>query len=191
MPDKSINLIPSEIIQERSRKSSQKKVLNFGLGLLFISLLLVGVAFYLRMSSASKIKGIEGQITSKKAELASFEDVERLGTDLTARLGFADTIFNNNPYYSRVLDEIDSKNTAGVVVTNVEVVDDLYEITISGEASNTNALQNYVTNLVQGPDNLFSDAKVLEVNIKEGTGTANFKVSVVGDSQKIVGNSEI
>ena len=180
-----INLIPQEVVKERSRQSSQTKLVIFSLIVLFISGVLTVTAGLLATSSAASLSKLKDESNQKEQKIKSLEEVEKSASVLQQRLGFIKKLFDNKVIYSKILNELELKLITGIAVTDVDVSPD-YKISISGIASSTTILQNYVKNLV-AESSLFGDLKIIEVNIKEGKGTVDFKVEAIVDKTKVVG----
>ena len=191
MPDSTkINLIPTEVLKERSLKNQYRRFLYFSFGVLIFSFLAFAVVSYFLSSSNKELTSLKRSVASKQDEIKQLEDIAKKGAILTARLSFIDTVLKNRVYYSRIMEEIKLRSKAGVVVTGVSVkeFDDTYETSISGVASSTTVLQDYMLGLVAKPDNLFSRPKILEVSVREGESTATFKISLDTDRDIILGN---
>lgn len=180
-----INLIPQEVVKERSRQSSQTKFVLFSLVFLFIAGILTVVSGLLATTSSASLSSIKDEVNQKEQKIKSLEEVEKSASVLQQRLGFIKGLFDNKIVYSKILNELEVRLINGIALTDVEVTPD-YAITISGVASSTTILQNYVKNLVS-EGSLFSDLKIIEVNIKEGKGTVDFKVQATVDKTKVVG----
>lgn len=83
------------------------------------------------------------------------------------------------------MNELDLKSKPGITITQANVTD-AYTVEITGLSTSTTTLQTYINDLVKEPDNLFSDARILEVSIKEGSGLASFKVSVKVSKEDLI-----
>lgn len=181
-----INLIPAEVIQERNLHNTFNRFLYFSILVLVISFVALGVAAFLSTNSQSKLTKITNEVSTKQDELKSLQDVERQGSELVARLGFVDTLLNNKVYNSLVMQEMNKRNIAGIVINSISLTDS-FDLTINGVATSTTILQRYVSNLVAEPDNLFSNALIKQVSIKEDSGAATFGITVTADSTKLIG----
>jgi len=181
-----INLVPSEVVKERALHQAYNKFVIFSLVILVAAFSVLGVFAYLVSSTQKQISTLNNEIAAKERELEKLKNVEKSGAILTSRLEFIQNLMNNKVYYSKVMEEIKSRTIPGIVVSSISV-SDIFEISVSGTAASTTALQNYVTGLVAGPDNLFFDAKIFEVSVKEGGGTASFRVTVQTKAEEIVG----
>jgi len=153
--------------------------------LLAIVLILAGIAIFLQSKSQSDLNATKSRISTKQDEIESLKDVERKASALTAKLSYVDQLLKNKIYYSKVMNELDLKSKSGITVTQVDV-DEMYNVEIGGVSTSTTVLQTYINDLVKEPDNLFFDAKILEVSIKEGSGLASFKVSVKALKENLI-----
>ncbi len=190
MPDSNkINLIPSEVLKERSLKNQYKRFLYFSFFILIVSFASFAFISYILSSSNRKLTSLKRNVAKKQDEIKQLEDVAKKGAILTSRLSYIDNILKNRTYYSRIMDEIKLRSKAGVVVTGVSVkeFDGKFDTSISGVASSTTVLQDYMLGLVAKPDNLFSKPKILEVSVREGESTATFKISLDTDKNLILG----
>lgn len=182
MPNE-INLIPNEIVEEQSSERQQRGFLYFSFIVLVVCLIITGVAWSLSLSTNVKLNNTEKSINQAKQELATLEEVERKGATLQLRLEYIKKLLANKIHHSKILEEIDSRSRNTVVVEDVALTADGI-LTLKGKATSTAELQNYVVNLVKEPDNLFTNARVLEVNVGE-SGVVNFAVSVDIQMDKI------
>lgn len=186
MPKQDINLIPSSVVKERNIETNQQRFLVFSVIVLIVSAVLTAVIGTVAATSSTNLSKLQNEVATKQNTVKSLEDAELKGLQLQARLGFIDSLLNRKVVYSKVLDEIELRIKEGIVVTNVQIGENLV-LTISGNASSTTALQNYINGLVLPPDNLFSEAKVMEVSIGESSAGVRFKVSVEVDEALVTG----
>lgn len=180
-----INLIPQDVVKERTRQSSQTKFVLFAFLVVIVSGILTVVAGVMATTSSATLSTLKTEVSTKEVKIKSLEDVEKTASVLQQRLGYINTLFNTKTIYSKILTELESKLLTGIAVTSVDVTPE-YEITISGVASSTTVLQNYVKNIAS-ETGLFNNLKIMEVNIKEGKGTVDFKVEAMVDKTKIIG----
>lgn len=183
-----INLIPSEVVKERSLKKTHSRLLIGSIVFIGLIVIVAAVVIFLQTRSVSKLNATKSRIQTKRDEIESLKEVERKASALTAKLDYVDHLLSSKIYYSRVMNELDLRSKTGITLTQVDV-DATYEVIISGLSTSTTNLQTYIDGLVKGPDNLFTNAKVLEVNIKEGSGLAVFKVSVEVDRADLTTSS--
>lgn len=184
MPRKDINLIPNEIIEEQSSARQQRGVIFFAAIVFLIGVVLSGVAWFLALSQNVKITNTDNQIAERKEQLKALEDVEKQGSKLQLRLDYVQSILSKSVLYSKVMQELADRDQDSIEITQVNL-DDNGLLKIVGIASSTPSLQNYVINLVKEPNNLFSDARILEVSVGDG-GRVNFSVSVSTDMESIL-----
>jgi len=185
MPE-NINLIPSEVIKERSMHATYNRFLFVSILVLVLTGLGIAGLLYINYTKQQELNSVTKQVSQKKEELKSLEDVQKNGSILTAKLAHIDSLLTNKIYYSRLLDEIKNRQTEGIVLNSVNI-NSSFEVSFSGSAANTVALQRYVTHLIEEPDNLFSDAKILAVSIKEDTGLTTFGITVVANKEMLTG----
>jgi len=148
-------------------------------------LLVLGVVVFLQSKSQSDLNLTKSRISSKQDEIESLKDVERKASSLTAKLNYIDQLLKNKIYFSKIMNELDLKSKPGITITQANVTD-AYTVEITGLSTSTTTLQTYINDLVKEPDNLFSDARILEVSIKEGSGLASFKVSVKVSKEDLI-----
>jgi|GEM_PF-4848732 len=184
MPKKDINLIPSEIIEEQSTARQQRGVIFFALIVFVIGIALSGAVWFLALRQNVKITNTNNQIAERKEQLKSLEEVEKKGSKLQLRLDYIKGVLSKNVLYSKVMAELEDRKQDSVEITQV-TLDDNGLLKIVGIASSTPSLQNYVINLVKEPDNLFSDARILEVSVGDG-GRVKFSVSVMTNIKSIL-----
>lgn len=184
MPD-NINLIPSEVVKERSLKKTHSRLLLVSIFFLVLVVLSAIGVIFLQSKAQGELNAAKGRINSKQDEIESLKEVERKASSLTAKLSYIEGLLSNKIFYSRIMNELDLKSKTGITLTQA-TVSESYAVEITGLSTSTTTLQSYINNLVQGPDNLFSDARILEVNIKEGSGLASFKVSVKVSKDSLV-----
>ncbi len=180
-----INLIPQEVVKERTRQSSQTKFVIFSLIVIFVAGLSTVISGVLATSSSATLSGLKDDVSQKEQRIKSLEEVEKSASVLQQRLSYIKGLFDNKVVYSKVLNELEVRLINGIAVTDIDVSPD-FQVSISGVASSTTILQNYVKNLV-AEGSLFGDLKIIEVNIKEGKGTVDFKVEATIDKTKVVG----
>lgn len=181
-----INLIPNSVVKERSLQSGQNKFIWFCFLLIILTVIVTVVMGVLSTNASAKLTAVKEEINQKELKIKSLQDVEKSAVTLQQRLAFIKNIFDSKIVYSKLITEIESKLISGIAVTNVDVSADDFVVTITGAASSTTVLQNYIQNISK-TDSLFLNLKILEVSINEGKGTVDFKVEATLDSKKIVG----
>ncbi|MBP7859532.1 hypothetical protein KA001_01040 [Patescibacteria group bacterium] len=189
MPVQNLNLIPTEVIREGKLKSTQSKAIFYSVAFLLVCLIFTGVSFYFVTTSKSKVLALKKSNTDKISELKSLENLEKSAQITQNRLELINNIVSAKIYYSKVLTELQNKSNAQITIEAVEIDKD-FGLVINGVASTTLTLQNYVNNLVKGPNNLFSQAKILSLDISEGLGNAKFSVKVEADKKLLANPNE-
>lgn len=189
MPAQNLNLIPIEVINEGKVKSTQSKAFLFSIVFLLICLVFLGISFYFVSNAKSKLLSLKKLNTEKIAELKSLENLEKSAQITQSRLEMVNNIVSSKVYYSKILTEIKNKSNSQILIEFVEIDKD-FNLTINGSANTTLNLQNYVNNLVKGPDNLFSNAKIVSLDISEGLGNAKFSITVKADEKLLKTSNE-
>lgn len=180
-----INLIPKEILKERSVQSAQNSFVLFSLSLIVVSIILSVIAGVLATNSSASLTSIKSEVNQKENKIKTLNEVEKLASNLQQRLAFIKSVFDSKTLYSKIITEIEQKNITGIAVTNVDVTPE-YTISIKGISSSTSVLQNYIKN-ISSENSLFLDLKIMEVSINEGKGIVDFKIDATVDKKQVLG----
>lgn len=180
-----INLIPKEVVKERTAQSAQSSFVLFCLFLIVISIILSVVAGVLATNSSASLTAIKSEVNQKENKIKTLNEIEKVASNLQQRLTFIKSVFDSKILYSKIITELEQKLIAGIAVTNVDITPE-YVISIKGISSSTTVLQNYIKN-ISSENSLFLDLKIMEVSINEGKGTVDFKVDATIDKKQVLG----
>lgn len=190
----SINLIPQQEIQIQT----QAKVLSTSTIVSFVFLGLTVVAsltfFLIANSLRNQVNDTNLSIESLRNSIKSKSDIEIVARNVDKKYELLSGIIKNQPYYSKLLQEIMVRKPYGVNITSLSMGADS-TIDISGKATDYLLVSDFINKLTdknfadgnQDLKALFTGVSLPSVNLENAGGVA-FSLQIKFDSSKLKGN---
>ena len=170
-----INLIPTELRDQR-KVEEVRKTFNFaGLGILIVLAVASLLVFGYRLKLDSDLENNEKLVTREQEKIRDLSGIEQDARRLKAKSEAADKIFQNQNRFSILLDNLAESTPQDVTVTNFSTIE-AGKVGISGNAQSYNSLANFIlTALDQNyGGKIFNGADLTSVSLDEVTGRARF-----------------
>jgi len=170
-----INLIPTELRDQR-KVEEVRKTFNFaGLGILIVLAVASILVFGYRLKLDADLKNNEKLVTREQEKIRDLSGIEQDARRLKAKSEAADKIFQNQNRFSILLDNLAESTPQDVTVTNFSTIE-AGKVGISGNAQSYNSLANFIlTALDQNyGGKIFNGADLTSVSLDEVTGRARF-----------------
>ena len=170
-----INLIPTELRDQR-KVEEVRKTFNFaGLGILIVLAVASLLVFGYRLKLDSDLENNEKLVTREQEKIRDLSGIEQDARRLKAKSEAADKIFQSQNRFSVLLDNLAESTPQDVTVTNFSTIE-AGKVGISGNAQSYNSLANFIlTALDQNyGGKIFNGADLTSVSLDEVTGRARF-----------------
>lgn len=176
MPKRSdINLIPTEL-QEQRKLEEVRKSFNFaGLGFLVLVVLVSLVFLFYRLKLKNDQDNLERQITREQERIRDLSAIEQDANRLKAKSDIINKIFKSQNRFSTLMDRLSESTPQDVTITNFSTFGD-NKVSLSGNSSSYVSLANFITTSLDQSfgGKVFNGADLTSVSLDELTGRAKF-----------------
>jgi len=170
-----INLIPQEERVQQTKTQVVKVSTWISLAILVIVVGVSGYFYYKSLTLKSKIKEIDGSIDALRTEINKLSDIEISARNLFTRSNTLGSIFESRVYYSKLLKELEIATPGSINVKSFGLSKDM-TVTVSGEADNYNAVQEFSNKLLEREP--FLEVTLNSVGLESQEDKVNFFILV-------------
>lgn len=176
-----IELIPKEIAQAKTRATLLTRIRIISFGIFFISLVALGAIFYYRQTQLSVLEGVETEAFDEEAKIAQYADIEEKTLGLEAKSSAIPQLVSDRNYHSVALAAVEASRPSGIVVAGLVTSSEKTDIDINGSTFSYSQLANFLDNLIDTSKGgvLFSQASLTSVNLDASSGKVNFIIEAL------------
>lgn len=170
-----INLIPTELQQQKKIEEVKKSFNYLGLGL-FLVLGLLSVSFFTyRIKLKSDGDSLDRQIKREQEKIADLTNIEQDARRLKVKSEVIGKVFKNQNRYSFLLDTLSESTPREVTITNFSTSGES-KINLSGTAFSYVSLANFILTALDPSfgGKIFNGADLTSVSLDDISGKAKF-----------------
>ena len=176
-----IDLIP----QEEREVQSEKKLVKLGtvvsLALFFVVAIASGILFYFSNSLKNQALELDAGINKQRSGIKKLADIEISARNLDARTSTLKSIYAQSRYYSRLLDELEKRLPAEVVIESLGIGNG-NSVSISGTGADYISLAKFISTVSNqkfegagaGLSSLFTNVTLNSVSLDQQTAKAKY-----------------
>ena len=182
--DFDINLIAKEEKQEQVKTKVLKAGTVVAVLLLVLSTGGSGYFYVKATGLRSDVKSETQEIADSRQKIDSMADIEITARNLYQKYIVISDIFSAQPKYSYLLEHFDTKIPLGVVVNSFSF-SGAGEIILNGNASNYMAVSEFVRNLSDDDNKVFTSARISSVTLQASNRTVDFDIAASYDEEAL------
>jgi len=170
-----INLIPQEERVQQTKTKVVKLSTYLAIGILVIVAGVGGYFFYKAQTIKEQVKSLDGSVSALRADINKLSDIEINARNLYTKSTVLGSIFESKVFYSQLLKELEASIPDTVKINSFSLSNDL-TMSISGEASTYNAVQDFSNRLLEREP--FIEVELNSVGLESHQDKVNFFIVV-------------
>lgn len=172
-----INLIPSELRQQKKTEEIRKSFNFAGLGIFVFLAIISALVLSYRLKLKVDLDSYDKSITREQEKIKDLSSVEQDGNRLKVKSEAATKILKNRSLFSILLDTLSESVPQQVTITNFSTVGE-NKLGVTGSAQSYISLANFILTALDPSfgGKTFNGADLTSVSLDETTGRAKFSL---------------